>query len=256
MSNGKVKQLADALGAVKSGCRLMLSEFVGSAQPSKSIEWIVENKVGDLTLIVCTPGYRDNFLMGRLFENGLVRELISSHVGTSSGCTEAYLSGKMLVKQIYPMGTWAEKVRAGGMGLGGVLVPVGVGILDEPGLFPELDQPKQKITLNGQDYFVEEALTADVSIIRGWRADSLGNVEFRNTGVINQCDMAMAGKYTIAEVSEIVPVGTIPPDRVGCPGVFVDAVVQGYTRAEQDDLYRNNWIRLGILDPEKEEVSA
>jgi acetate CoA/acetoacetate CoA-transferase alpha subunit len=229
----------------------MLGEFVGSGQPEKSIDWIVEKSIGNLTLIVCTPGYRDKFLMDRLFETDLVSELISSHVATSSGSSDAYLTNKMMVRQLFPMGTWAEKVRAGGMGLGGILVPVGIGILDQPGIFPNLEEPKPKLTLNGKEYFVEEALTADVSIIRGWRADPLGNVEFRHTGTINQCDIAMAGKYTIAEVNEIVPVGAIPPDRVGCPGIFVDAVIQGYSLPEQDALYRNNWIRLGILEPEE-----
>ncbi|HVI51262.1 MAG TPA: 3-oxoacid CoA-transferase subunit A [Candidatus Sulfotelmatobacter sp.] len=251
MSNGKVIPIDEALSHVRSGIRLMLGEFVGAGQPAKSIEWIVDRAIDQLTLIVCTPGYRDNFLMGRLFETGLVKELISSHTATSSGCSDAYLAGTMLVRQLFPMGTWAEKVRAGGMGLGGILVPVGVGILDQPGIFPELKEPKQKISLNGQEYFVEEALRADVSIIRGWRADPLGNVEFRHTGVLNQCDIAMAGAYTIAEVNEIVPVGAIPPDRVGCAGIFVDAVVQGYSLAEQDRLYRKNWTRLGILQPEE-----
>jgi len=251
MSNGKVTSIDEALLHVRKGSRLMLGEFVGSGQPEKSIDWIVEKSVGNLTLIVCTPGYRDNFLMDRLFETDLVSELISSHVATSSGSSDAYLTNKMMVRQLFPMGTWAEKVRAGGMGLGGILVPVGIGILDQPGIFPNLEEPKPKLTLNGKEYFIEEALTADVSIIRGWRADPLGNVEFRHTGVINQCDIAMAGKYTIAEVNEIVPVGAIPPDRVGCPGIFVDAVIQGYTLAEQDALYRNNWIRLGILEPEE-----
>jgi acetate CoA/acetoacetate CoA-transferase alpha subunit len=147
------------------------------------------------------------------------------------------------------MGTWAEKVRAGAMGLGGVLVPVGIGILDQPGLFPDLDQPKQKVTVSGKEYFVEEALRAEVSIVKGWRADPLGNVEFRYTSQQNQCDVAMAADYAIVEVNEIVPVGTIPPDRVGIPGPFIDAVVQGYTLAEQQELYRNHWIKLGRLAP-------
>lgn len=251
MSDGKVMALDQALANLHNGARLMMGEFVGAGEPAKSIEWIVDNKVGNLTLIVCTPGFRDHFLMGRLFEENLVSELISTHVATSSGSSDAYLSGRMKVKQLYPMGTWAEKVRAGGMGLGGVLVPVGVGILDQPGIFPELEEPKQKVTLSGKEYFIEEALTADVSVIHGWRADALGNVEFRHTGALDQCDIAMAGKYTIAEVNEIVPVGAIPPERVGCPGIFVDAVVQGYSLTEQDRLYRDNWQRLGILTAEE-----
>jgi len=147
------------------------------------------------------------------------------------------------------MGTWAEKVRAGAVGLGGVLVPVGIGILDEEGLFPDLAEPKPKMQMRGCEYFVEPALTADVAIIKGWRADRLGNVEFRGTAFQNQRDLAMAGDYTIVEVNEIVEVGAIDPARVGCPGVFIDAVVQGYSLAEKHDLYRLHWIKLGRLAP-------
>lgn len=119
-------------------------------------------------------------LNGSLFEQGQIRELISTHAATSPESSEAYLRGDLKVEQFYPMGTWAEKVRAGAMGLGGVLVPVGVGILDQPGIFPEMINLKQVIELNGRSYFVEEALRADVSIIKGWRADPLGNVQFRS----------------------------------------------------------------------------
>lgn len=88
---------------------------------------------------------------------------------------------------------------------------------------------------------------ADVSIIKGWRADTFGNVEFRGTSLLNQRDLAMAGRFTVVEVNEIVEVGAIPPERVGCPGVFIDAVVQGYSLKEQHDLYRDHWFRLGRL---------
>ncbi|RAI45976.1 CoA transferase subunit A [Rhodoplanes roseus] len=245
----KVMQLDDAMGRVSRGSRLMIGEFVGAAEPTKCIEWLVEHEVGDLTLIALTPGMTGGFGKGHLYAKGLVKELISSHVATTTESSDAYLADKLLVRQFYPMGTVAEKVRAGAMGLGGVLVPVGIGILDQPGLFPELAEPKQKIMLNGKEYFVEEALRADVALVKGWRADELGNVEFRYTSAQNQCDIAMAADYAIVEVNEIVPVGTIPPDRVGIPGPFIDAVVQGQTLAEQNDHYRNHWIKLGRLAP-------
>ncbi len=134
-----------------------------------------------------------------------------------------------------------------------MLVPVGVGILDRPDIFPELDEPKRIIEFAGKRYFVEEALRADVSIIKGWRADPLGNVEFRLTGRQNQRDLAMAGDFTTAEVNEIVPVGEIGPQDVGCPGPFVDAVVQGFGLEAQHALYRDLWIKLGRLAPLAEE---
>jgi len=249
MTRGKIMPLDEAMARVGNGTRLMMGEFVGVAEPAKCIEWMLEKRVRDLTLITVTPGLKGGFLMGRLFEQNQISELISTHVATSEESSDAYLRGDLKVRQFFPMGTWAEKVRAGAMGLGGVLVPVGIGILDQPGIFPDLEEPKQKLTLNGREYFVEEALRAQVSIIKGWRADPLGNVEFRYTSLQNQRDIAMAGDFTIAEVNEIVPVGTIPPERVGCPGPFVQAVVQGDSLEEQHERYRNHWIKLGRLAP-------
>ncbi|MDC3961717.1 CoA transferase subunit A [Polyangium jinanense] len=249
MARGKIMPLDEAMARVVNGTRLMMGEFVGVAEPAKCIEWMLEKRVRDLTLITVTPGLKGGFLMGRLFEQGQISELISTHVATSDESSEAYLQGNLKVRQFFPMGTWAEKVRAGAVGLGGILVPVGISILDQPGIFPDLEEPKQKLTLNGREYFVEEALRAQVSIIKGWRADPLGNVEFRHTSLQNQRDIAMAGDFTIAEVNEIVPVGTIPPDRVGCPGPFVQAVVQGHSLEEQHELYRNHWIKIGRLAP-------
>jgi acetate CoA/acetoacetate CoA-transferase alpha subunit len=253
MSIDKVMPLDAAMARVKPGTRLMMGGFVGFGEPTRCIEWLVANAVGGLTLITNTPGLRGASPMASLFAADLVRELIGTHAATSTEASEAYLAGRVKVRQFFPMGTWAEKVRAGGVGLGGVLVPVGVGILDADGLFPELDAPKLTIALNGRTYFVEEALRAEVSIIKGWRADPLGNVEFRYTGTQNQRDIAMAGDFTIAEVNEIVPVGAIPPERVGCPGPFVNAVVQGESLAAQDERYRALWIRLGRLEQEDEE---
>lgn len=249
MSRSKVVSVDEALSHVTDGCRLMVGEFVGASQPLFCLEHLVKKGVRELTLIINTVGTGGGLGVAQLFRNHQVRELIATHVGTSKEATEEYLADRMIVKQFYPMGNWAEKVRAGAMGLGGILTPVGVGILDQPGLFPHMDGPKQKLTLRGKEYFVEEALRADVSIVRGWRADEMGNVELHNTGTQNQCDLAMAGDYAIAEVNEIVPVGAIPPDRVGIPGPFIKAVVKGYDLDEYNAIYRDNWIRLGKLAP-------
>lgn len=247
METGKIVTVAEAMSQLQPGMRLMMGEFVGAGEPARCVRWLLASGIGDLTLICNTPGMRGGFGKARLFETGQIREYIGTHVGTTAESTEAYLNGRVLVREFFPMGTWAEKVRAGAMGLGGVLVPVGVGILDQPGIFPELTEPKRKIALGERQYFVEPALTADVSVIKGWRADRLGNVEFRGTSAQNQRDIAMAGNYAIAEVNEIVDVGVIEPQRVGCPGVFIDAVVQGDPLEAQHDSYRRHWLTLGRL---------
>jgi acetate CoA/acetoacetate CoA-transferase alpha subunit len=247
MPSNKITTLSEAMARLQPGMRLMLGEFVGAGEPTCCIDWLLGSGVDGLTLIANTPGLRGGFGKARLFSGGQVREYIGTHVGTTAESTDAYLAGAVKVREFFPMGTWAEKVRAGAMGLGGALVPVGIGILDQPGIFPELEAAKRTIEIGGLEYFVEPALTADVSIIKGWRADELGNVEFRGTSLQNQRDIAMAGDYTIAEVNEIVPVGTIPPERVGCPGVFVDAVVQGVVLESQHQSYRRHGLKLGWL---------
>lgn len=243
----KVKSIEDALAHLRSGMRLMLGEFVGAGEPACSIEALLASEIRDLTLIANTPGLRGGFLKARLFTSGQIAEFIGTHVGTTDESTLAYLSDAVRVAEFFPMGTWAEKVRAGAMGLGGVLVPVGIGILDQPGMFPARGAPKEKLDLDGREFFVEPSLAADVAIIKGWRADTFGNVEFRGTALQNQRDLAMAGRYTIVEVNEIVEVGEIAPERVGCPGVFVDAVVQGLSLDAQHSLYKAHWVELGRL---------
>jgi len=245
----KVLAIDEALRPIASGTRLMVGEFVGAGEPLKCVEWLIEQRIDGLTLIANTAGMRGGFSKAQLFQRGQIAELIGSHVGTTDESTHAYLSGNLKVAEFFPMGTWAEKVRAGAVGLGGILVPVGVGILDQDALFPGLGRVKQTMQLGAVTYLVEPALTADVSLIKGWRADTLGNVEFRGTSGQNQRDLAMAGRYTVAEVNEIVQPGIIDPERVGCPGVFVDAVVQGYSLEQQHDRYRRHWVELGRLAP-------
>ncbi|WP_371379221.1 CoA transferase subunit A [Sporomusa aerivorans] len=247
----KVKSIDEALRCIpKSGATIMMGGFVGAAEPTCCIEWLIKNQINEITLITNEPGL-SGFGRAMLYKNGLVRELISSHVGTTQESTDEYLQGSLKVEQFYPMGTWIEKVRAGAMGLGGVLVPVGVGILDDPELFPDLKEPKQIIEVNGIKCFVEAALRAPVGLVKAWRADETGNLEYRHTSVNCNPMVAMACDYTVAEVEEIVPVGTIPPERVGTPAPFVQAVVKGLSLEQHDDIYRQHWLKIGKLTPEK-----
>jgi acetate CoA/acetoacetate CoA-transferase alpha subunit len=103
------------------------------------------------------------------------------------------------------------------------------------------------VELNGRKFFVEEALRAPFGLVKAWRADESGNLEYRYSSLNCNAIMAMACDYTVAEVEEIVPVGTIPPDRVGTAAPFVQAVVQGLSLAEHDDIYRQHWIKIGKL---------
>lgn len=246
----KVMSIDEALAPIpQKGAKILMGGFVGASEPTCCIEWLIKNQISEITLITNEPGL-SGFGRAMLYKNGLVREIISSHVGTTEESTIEYLKDSLKVEQYYPMGTLAEKVRAGAMGLGGALVPVGVGILDEPGLFPDLAEPKQVINVNGMDCFVEPAIRAPYSIIKAWRADEIGNLEFRYTGLNCNAIYGMAGDYTIAEVEEIVPVGTIPPERVGCAAPFVNAVVKGLSLEEHNEIYRQHWLKIGKLKAE------
>ena len=249
--SNKIKSMDEALSGIpKSGATIMMGGFVGAAEPTCCIEWLIKKQICEITLITNEPGL-SGFGRAMLYKNGLVREIISIHVGTTQESTDEYLKDNLKIEQFYPMGTWIEKVRAGAMGLGGVLVPVGVGILDDPALFPEMKEPKEIIEVNGIRCFVEPALRAPIGLIKAWRADEMGNLEYRHTSMNCNPMVAMACDYTIAEVEEIVPVGTIAPERVGTPAPFVQAVVKGLTLEQHDDLYRQHWLRIGKLTLEK-----
>lgn len=249
--SNKVKTLDEALSRMpKTDPVIMMGGFVGAGEPTCCIDWLIKNQISGITLITNEPGL-SGFGRAMLYKNGLVKEIISSHVGTTQESTDEYLKGTLKVEQFYPMGTWIEKVRAGAMGLGGALIPVGVGILDEPGLFKELKENKRVIEVDGVPCFVEPPLRAPFGLVKAWRADELGNLEYRLTSMNCNAMVAMACDYTVAEVEEIVPVGTIPPERVGTAAPFVHAVVQGLSLAEHDEIYRQHWLKIGKLAPEK-----
>ena len=179
-----------------------------------------------------------NFDLAPLFKNGQVKKFIGAHIGTSPELLEQYAKGNLEV-ELYPMGTWIEKLRAGGAGLGGILTPTGVGTLIEEG--------KQKINIEGKDYLLETALTADFALIKGYQGDPIGNISYRGVSINCNKVAATAGKYTIAEVNEIVEMDVIEPIRVGTPSVFVNAVVQGNPLDVQHKIYNEQWNSIGIL---------
>ncbi|EAX48294.1 3-oxoacid CoA-transferase, A subunit [Thermosinus carboxydivorans Nor1] len=235
----KVMDLDKVMEKVHDGATIMIGGFLGVGAPLKCIEKLVERQVKDLTLIAVVNSYPGGgFDLAPLFKNKQVKKFITAHTGTCPEALEIYKSGELEV-EFYPMGTWIEKIRAGGAGLGGVLTPIGVGTLVEEG--------KQKLTINGKEYLLELPLRADFAFIKGYRADRLGNVQYRGVSINSNPILAMAADYTVAEVNEIVEVGDIEPERVGTPGIFVKAVVQGYTFAEHQEIFKDLWVRTGRL---------
>ena len=237
----KVMKLSDAVGKIKDGATIMIGGFGITGRPLKCVEYISENNIKDLTVICISGGqlFGPNTMgMHAVFAQRLIKKYITTHIGTSPPAIEAYLEGQMEV-EYSPMGTFVERIRAGGAGLGGILTPTGVGTLIAEG--------KKVINIDGKDYLLELPLRASFSLVKGYRADTFGNIEYRGNSMTTNIVMAMASDYTIAEVNEIVEPGEIPPDRVDTPGIFVKAVVQGYSLAEQEKMMEEHWLNTGFL---------
>ena len=155
--------------------------------------------------------------IGQLFSAQRVSHLIASHIGSNPVAGEQMSTGKLNV-DFSPQGTLAERIRAGGVGLGGILVDIGIGTIVEEG--------KQKIKVGSQEYLLETPLTAEVAIVYAAKADPFGNLIFDKTARNFNPFVAMAGEITIAEVEEIVPLGALDPEEIIVPGVYVDYIVQ------------------------------
>lgn len=200
---------------VPEGAVVMVGGFMGVGSPHRLIDELVRQRRGGLTLI-CNDTARPGVGVGRLVDAGLVRKVIVSHIGTNSVTQQHMLDGSIEV-ELVPQGTLAERVRAGGFGLGGVLTPTGVGTLVAEG--------KRTLEVDGRCYLLETALKADFSLINARRADYFGNLEYTLTARNFNPLMAMAATMTIAEAENIVPVGMISPDSVITPGVLVHVLV-------------------------------
>jgi acetate CoA/acetoacetate CoA-transferase alpha subunit len=212
----KAIAVADAVALIPDGSRLMIGGFMGVGSPRRLIDELVRQGRRDLTLI-SNDTARPGVGVGKLISAGLVRSLITSHIGTNPQTQQLMLEGRLEVTLV-PQGTLAERIRAGGVGLGGVLTPTGVGTIVQEG--------KQTIELDGRQYLLEPALKGDFSLIRAQRADYYGNLEYALTARNFNPLMAMASTVTIAEPEDIVAVGVIPPDVVGTPGVLVHHLVK------------------------------
>src|SRR5437867_608528 len=206
---------ADAVALMPEGARIMVGGFMGVGSPIRLIDELVRQGRRGLT-VICNDTAKPGVGVGKLMAAGLVRELITSHIGTNPQTQRLMLEGRIEVTLV-PQGTLAERIRAGGVGLGGVLTPTGAGTLVEEG--------KQSVELDGRRYLLEPALKADFSLILAQRADYYGNLEYALTARNFNPVMAMASTTTIAETEDVVPVGVIHPDVGGTPGVLVHYLI-------------------------------
>ncbi|MFJ7512106.1 CoA transferase subunit A [Peribacillus simplex] len=211
----KIVTMEEALEHISDGCTLMYGGFGGVGTPPTLVQGILAKGVKELTLIGNDTGFPD-IGIGRLVTAERAKKVIASHIGSNPNAGRLMTEGKLQV-EFSPQGTLAERIRAGGVGLGGIFVDVGIGTIAEEG--------KDKIMIEGKEYLVETALTAEVSIVHAKKADSLGNLVYDKTACNFNPLVAMAGSFTIAEVDEIVPAGELDPECIVTPGIYVDMVI-------------------------------
>ena len=212
---GKTVKVGDAVAGIPSGATLMIGGFMGVGTPRRLIDELVRQGKGGLT-IIANDTARPGVGIGKLISARLVRRVVTSHIGTNPETQRQMLSGELDV-ELVPQGTLAERIRAGGHGLGGVLTPTGVGT--------PVAQAKRTVEIDGRLFLLEKPLRADVALINARRADHLGNLTYAMTARNFNPLMAMAADMVVAEPQEIVPVGVIAPDDVMTPAVLVDRLV-------------------------------
>lgn len=193
----------------------MIGGFLGVGTPEKIIDEIIKNKIKNLTVIANDTAFEDKGI-GKLVKNKLCKKVIVSHIGTNPETQRQMIEGTLQV-ELVPQGTLAERIRAGGVGLGGILTPTGVGTIVEEG--------KQIIEIEGKKYLLELPLRADVALIKAKKADYLGNLVFNLTAENFNPLMALSADTVIVEVEEIVPTGSLSPNEIKIPGVVVDYIV-------------------------------
>lgn len=215
----KLKKLITAKAAaamVKDGMTLMIGGFMTCGTPENLVDAIVESGVKNLTIIANDTGFVDKGI-GKLVVSGQVKKVIASHIGTNRETGNKMNSGEIEVVLV-PQGTLAEQIRSAGAGLGGVLTPIGIGTPVEEG--------KQKITISGTEYLVEEAMKADIALLLGSKVDKKGNIFYNKATRNFNPLMAMAADTVIVEAAEIVETGEIPAENVVTPHIFVDYIVE------------------------------
>lgn len=207
----------EAIADIRDGQTLMLGGFGLCGIPENCIAALVKKGVKDLTCISNNAGV-DDFGIGLMLKQRQVKKMISSYVGENEEFERQMLTGELEVDLI-PQGTLATRCMAAGYGMPAVFTPAGVGT--------EVALGKEVRNFNGKDYLMEMAFEADFAIVKAWKGDTHGNLIYRQTARNFNPLMAMAGKITIAEVEQLVPAGSLDPDQIHTPGIYVNRIFEG-----------------------------
>ncbi|MFN7916963.1 MAG: CoA transferase subunit A [Vicinamibacterales bacterium] len=214
----KVLSGADAAVAlIPDGASILMGGFGLCGIPENLIQALRERGTRDLTVISNNAGV-DDFGIGVLLRSRQVRKMVATYVGENKEFERQFLSGELAV-DLVPQGTFAERIRAGGAGIGGFFTPTGYGTLAAEG--------KETRIIDGRPYVLESPITADFAFVKAWKGDRLGNLIYRRTARNFNPVMATAGRVTIAEVEELVEPDALNPDEVVTPGIYVKHLIVG-----------------------------
>lgn len=213
----KLISVDDAVDMINDGMSVMVGGFLGCKNPFRIVNALVHKGVKDITLIANDTSFPDVGI-GKLIVNKQVKKLIASHIGTNKETGNQMNAGELDV-ELVPQGTLAERIRATGAGLGGILTPTGIGTIVADG--------KKIIEVDGKEYLLEKPLRADVAIIVGAKVDKKGNIRYSKATRNFNPIMATAADIVIVEADEIVEVGELDPDDIMTPGIFVNYIVLG-----------------------------
>ena len=212
----KFISIEEAVSKVKDGMTIMVGGFLANGTPNKIVDALAKSGVKNLTLICNDTAYPDKGV-GQLIANKQVKKLFVSHIGTNPHTSEQMNSGELEI-EFCPQGSLAERVRAGGGGLGGILTQTGMGTIVAEG--------KQIVNVDGKDYLLEKPLRADIALIGASLGDKAGNLVYRGTSQNFNPLMASAADLVIAEINELVEVGEIAAENVKTPSIMVDFIVK------------------------------
>jgi 3-oxoacid CoA-transferase subunit A len=207
----------EAVQDISDGAVIMLGGFGLCGIPENCIKALMEKGVSNLTCISNNAGV-DDFGLGLLLKNHQIKKMMSSYVGENAEFERQLLSGELEVDLI-PQGTLATRIQMAGMGIPAFFTPAGYGT--------EIAEGKEIREFNGKMYLMEEALHADFSIVKAWKGDRYGNLQFRKTTRNFSTSIAKAGNITIAEVEELVEPGDLDPDQIHVPGIYIHRIFQG-----------------------------
>ena len=212
----KIITAKEAAAMVKDGATVMFGGFLAVGAPETVIDAMVAQGTKDLTIIGNDTAFVDKGV-GKLIVGKQIKHVIASHIGTNKETGNQMNAGETKVTLV-PQGTLVERIRAAGCGLGGILTPTGIGTPVEEG--------KQVIEVQGKKYLLEEALGAEIAVIKAHKADKKGNLIYRYMARNFNPLVAMAAPVVIAEIDELVEIGEIAPDEVMTPAIFVDYIVK------------------------------